>query len=67
MQLTSRQMLTAMDQALAEVARRLASGELDQSGRYYSDAELKTQLHSRPQRRSVSRSKNAPRRTPKSS
>jgi hypothetical protein len=27
-------------QALAEVSRRLESGELDGSGRYYTDAEL---------------------------
>ena len=33
-------MLDAVDQALAEVSRRLASGELDGSGRYYTDAEL---------------------------
>ena len=40
MEMTSRQMLDAVDQALAEVSRRLASGELDQSGRYYTDEEL---------------------------
>jgi hypothetical protein len=40
MEMTSRQMLDAVDQALAEVSRRLASGELDGSGRYYTDAEL---------------------------
>jgi hypothetical protein len=40
MEMTSRQMLDAVDQALAEVSRRLASGELDQSGRYYSDEDL---------------------------
>jgi hypothetical protein len=39
-EMTSRQMLDAADQALAEVFRRLASGELDQSGRYYTDEEL---------------------------
>jgi hypothetical protein len=39
-EMTSRQMLNAVDQALAEVSRRLASGELDGSGRYYTDAEL---------------------------
>lgn len=44
MELTSRQMLTAIDQALAEVSRRLSLGELDQSGRYYSDAELRRQF-----------------------
>lgn len=38
--LSSRQLHEAIDQALAEVSRRLASGELDQSGRYYSDEEL---------------------------
>ena len=40
MEMTSRQMLIAGDQALEEVARRLATGELDGSGRYYTDAEL---------------------------
>jgi hypothetical protein len=39
MEMTSRQKLDAIDQALAEVSRRLASGELDQSGRFYTDEE----------------------------
>jgi hypothetical protein len=38
--MTSRQKLNAVDQALAEVSRRLASGELDRPGRYYTDVEL---------------------------
>jgi hypothetical protein len=38
--LTSRELHDAVDQALAEVSRRLATGELDQSGRYYTDEEL---------------------------
>jgi hypothetical protein len=37
---TSRELHDAIGQALAEVSRRLASGELDQSGRFYTDAEL---------------------------
>jgi hypothetical protein len=40
MEMTSRQMLDAVDQALAEVSRRLESGELDESGQYYTDEEL---------------------------
>jgi hypothetical protein len=40
MEMTSRQKLNAVDQAMAEVSRRLASGELDGSGRYYTDEEL---------------------------
>ena len=40
MEMTSRQKLEAVDYALAEVSRRLVSGELDGSGRYYSDEEL---------------------------
>lgn len=40
MEMSSRQILNSIDQALDEVARRLASGELDQSGRYYTDEEL---------------------------
>jgi hypothetical protein len=39
-EMTSRQKLDAVDQALAEVSRRLACGELDGSGRYYTDEEL---------------------------
>jgi hypothetical protein len=39
-EMTSRQKLDAVDQALAEVSQRLASGELDGSGRYYTDEEL---------------------------
>ena len=38
--MTSRQRLNAVDQALAEVFRRLACGELDETGRYYIDEEL---------------------------
>jgi hypothetical protein len=38
--LTSRELHEAIGQALDEVARRLESGELDGSGRYYSDEEL---------------------------
>jgi len=40
MNMTSRQRLNAVHQAMAKVDRRLASGELDGSGRYYADAEL---------------------------
>jgi hypothetical protein len=40
MEMTLRQMLNAVDQALAEVSRRLASGELDGSGQYFTDEEL---------------------------
>ena len=40
MEMTSRQMLEAVDKALAEVSRRLESGELDGSGRYFTDEEL---------------------------
>ena len=38
--MTSRQVLDSLDQALGEVSYRLASGELDGSGRFYTDAEL---------------------------
>jgi len=38
--LTSRELHDTIDQALAEVSRRLESGELDGSGRYYTDEEL---------------------------
>jgi hypothetical protein len=39
-EMNSRELHEAIDQALAEVSRRLSTGELDQSGRYYTDAEL---------------------------
>jgi hypothetical protein len=38
--MTSRQLLDSVDQALAEVDRRLATGELDGSGRFWTDEEL---------------------------
>jgi len=40
MEMTSREILDSIDKALDEVARRLESGELDGSGRYYTDEEL---------------------------
>lgn len=39
-EMTSQEIHEALHQALAEVDRRLASGELDGSGRYYTDEEL---------------------------
>ena len=38
--LNSRELHETIDQALAEVARRIESGELDGSGRYWTDEEL---------------------------
>jgi SAM-dependent methyltransferase len=38
--MTSAELRGAIDRALAEVPRRLASGELDGSGRFYTDEEL---------------------------
>jgi hypothetical protein len=38
--LNSQELHRAMDEALAEVRRQAASGELDGSGRFYTDAEL---------------------------
>jgi hypothetical protein len=38
--LTSSELHETIHQALAEVSRRLESGELDGSGRYYTDEEL---------------------------
>jgi len=38
--MTSQEIFDAVDQALAEVSRRLESGELDGSGRYDTDEEL---------------------------
>ena len=40
MKMTSRQLLDTFDQALTDVRRELASGELDGSGRFYTDEEL---------------------------
>jgi len=39
--MSSREIHGAIRTALSEVSRALASGELDRSGRYYSDYELK--------------------------
>jgi hypothetical protein len=39
-EMTSREMLDTVAKALSEVDRRLASGELDGSGRFYTDEEL---------------------------
>jgi len=39
--MTSREIHYAIQSALGEVSRALASGKLDRSGRYYSDSELK--------------------------
>ena len=55
--LNSRELHSTVDRALAEVERRLASGELDQSGRYYSDAEvLKLVIRSKSKTARVRRS-----------
>jgi hypothetical protein len=40
MKMTLRQLLKQFDQALSEVRSGLASGELDGSGRFYTDEEL---------------------------
>jgi hypothetical protein len=40
-ELTSDEWHEAVHSALDEVDRRLASGELDQSGRFYTDEELR--------------------------
>jgi hypothetical protein len=64
--LSSTELHATIDRALAEVSRRLASGELDQSGRYYSDEELRRQVPSfKPRRKSV-QGPSAARRKPKS-
>jgi hypothetical protein len=39
-EMTSQEIFEAVDSGMAEVSRLLASGELDGSGRYYSDEEL---------------------------
>ena len=38
--MTSREILEAVERGMAEVSRRLESGELDGSGRYYTDEQL---------------------------
>ncbi|HUA92664.1 MAG TPA: hypothetical protein VL991_08865 [Terracidiphilus sp.] len=40
MEMTSRQFLIAIDEALRVVSRKLASGELDGSGRFFTDEDL---------------------------
>jgi hypothetical protein len=39
-EMASREMLNSVEKAMAEVDRRLASRELDGSGRFYTDEEL---------------------------
>jgi hypothetical protein len=39
-EMTSQEIFEAIDSGMAEVSRRLESGELDGSGRYYTDGEL---------------------------
>jgi hypothetical protein len=39
-EMTSQEIFEAVDSGMAEVARLLESGELDGSGRYYTDEEL---------------------------
>ncbi len=38
---TRQEMYKAFDEALAEVSRQYAAGELDMSGRFYTDEELR--------------------------
>jgi hypothetical protein len=38
--MTSEEIFEAVDSGMAEVARRLESGELNRSGRFYTDEEL---------------------------
>ena len=40
LKMTSRKLLDSVDRGLDEVERRLKSGELDGSGRFYTDEEL---------------------------
>jgi len=40
-QMSSREFLDGIEKALAEVDRKLASGELDGSGRFYTDEQLR--------------------------
>jgi hypothetical protein len=40
MEMTSEQMHEAIEKALQEVDRRLASGEINRAGRYWTDEEL---------------------------
>jgi hypothetical protein len=39
-EMSVQEIFDAVDSGMAEVSRRLASGELDGSGRYYTDEEL---------------------------
>jgi hypothetical protein len=38
--LTTQEIFKAIDEGMAEIASKLASGELDGSGRYWTDEEL---------------------------
>lgn len=57
MEMNSREILNSIDQALDEVQRRLASGELDGSGRFYTDEELAAGAATGENRKTVEQSK----------
>jgi hypothetical protein len=40
--MTASEIFNAIDEGMAEVRQKLASGELDQSGQYWTDEELAT-------------------------
>jgi hypothetical protein len=40
--MTSQEIFKALDEGMAEIAGKLASGEIDGSGRYWTDEELAT-------------------------
>jgi hypothetical protein len=40
--MTSQEIFKAIDEGMAEIAGKLASGEIDGSGRYWTDEELAT-------------------------
>lgn len=56
-EMTVEEIFEALDSGMAEVSRRLASGELDHSGRYDSDEELKAGLATHPERLPVASEK----------
>jgi len=61
--MTSREIHDAIGTALKEVSRGLASGELDRTGRYYTESELRERFTTSTQQRNRRRtnSRNNPR------
>lgn len=57
---STQQLFDSIDSSMAEVVRRLASGELDVSGRFWTDAELAAGAATQPLHVQTSRTPKGP-------